>query len=1130
MRHGGLLTTLLLLCVAPSLVLAGTTGKVAGAVSDASTGKPLAYVNIMVEGTTMGQATDENGEFIIIGVPAGSWNVRASMIGYADQVEQDVPVSVDLTTKVDFSLSPKALVVGDEIVVVAQRQLIRPDETQTMRTTSREDIAVMPVTTVNEVLSANTSTAGTGNNLHVRGGRAGESVVLVDGMNVSEPQRRQSNLDVGREALAELQVLTGGFNAEYGDAQSGIILLTTREGNSQNYSGKAMYTTDDIGGSNLTKSSTNYDYAELSIGGPEPITSRLLPQLGVKLPGSLSFFLQGDVTFNDAQAFHSDAFEDTKTKLTTDQQTWWNDYHSTAPNLDQIVSREIRTSEDLRPGNILDDLFGLGTRERTWQNYNFKLTYAPNPSYSLSFSTRGSYKDRGFWHFSQGAVLDEIVENAQSLGIDDGIDNDNDGRVDEEIFNNIDDDGDGYVDELDAVLVDPSTWDGGGLAGLDLGWGVDRDGDGRIDEEARNGLDDDGDNRIDEDMQPYGYNGWDYMFKQKNEDTQNVLSWKHVLPKGTSFYEVKLSRMRSMFAWMPKRGRDGVSASSIEEVREWLDDYEAYRDAEDAYLAYRDSLLSGWNPVIVVEEPTALDPYLGMGLVQEAYQDTNGNLHYDQGEPFEDTNANGLWDYFNGSGQNKVLWFTGVNHPYRGIAYYGVSGYTTGDDPNYYRSGADFRQSTTWTAKGDITSQLTKNHLIKGGLEYKNYDLENWSRQILAGDNGSGLFANDFEFKPYGGSAYVQDKMEYKSAIVNMGLRLDYFNPGGDAAPLDSTDTAGIARVGYDEPTPTWNLLPRFGISFPVTDKDVFHFFYGHFFQQPELLRVFDKLNQVISSANDIIGNPYLDPEKTISYEFGIKHQFGLNSLGTVTAFFKDIDNLLQIDKIFEEGTNLVYHTYLNSTYGTVRGFEFTLSQRDFYNLSGEVSYTYQIATTTNSTSRDTYTGYEQLKLLPGKEYSADWDRRHQVAFNLTYNVGQGEGPAVGGIRPFSDLSLSLLGQVASGQPYTPTSSNDSPMYELRNSKRLPWEHSWDFRAMKRIPVGGLKWGLQVDVYNLFDSKNAFGLDDLGVVDQYRNLIGYSNASGATNVRNYGGFENALPNPTAWDSGRRIRVGVSLEF
>ncbi len=316
-----------------------------------------------------------------------------------------------------------------------------------------------------------------------------------------------------------------------------------------------------------------------------------------------------------------------------------------------------------------------------------------------------------------------------------------------------------------------------------------------------------------------------------------------------------------------------------------------------------------------------------------------------------------------------------------------------------------------------------------------------------------------------------------------------------------------------------------------MTDRDVFHFFYGHFFQQPQLFNVFNKVNQIVESTNDIIGNPYLEPEKTISYEFGIKHQFGLNSLATVTAFFKDIDNLLQVDRVFEgPPTNMVYHTYVNSTYGTVRGFEITLSQRNFHSFSGEVSYTYQIATTTHSTARDTYTGYEQFILLPGKEYPADWDRRHSFTFNLSYSLGSGEGPVIGGIRPFSDLNVSLLGEVGSGLPYTPTSSNDSPLYELTNTIRLPWTHEWDLRVLKKIGYGKVRWGIQMDVYNIFDSMNVVSLDDGGSIDQYRGRIGYTNQSGATSLRNYGGFENSIPLPTAWDSGRRIRLGVSVEF
>lgn len=1171
MRHGGLLATLLLASIVPSLVFAGTTGKVAGVVTDASTGRPLAYVNIIVEGTTLGQATDEKGEFVIIGVPAGSWNVRASMIGYADQVEQSVPVSVDLTTKVDFALSPKALVVGDEIVVVAERRLIRPDETQSMRTTTREDLAILPVTTFQEVLTKNTSTTGAGNNLHVRGGRAGEATVLVDGMTVSEPQYRTNNLDVGREALAELQMLTGGFNAEYGDAQSGIIILTTREGTPQFYSGKFMYQGDDL---SAKTNYTNYDYTEFSVGGPEPITSKLLPQLGVKLPGNLTMFVQGDVTFTDRQAFHKDAYENTTTKLTSEQWRWWRDHNSTDPSLSPVVKQQLGTTDTYLPGNIFDDVFGFGKRERNWQNLNLKLSYSPSPTYNLAYSSRWSYKDRNFWHASQGADLRYLVAQAQSLGIGDGIDNDDDGRVDEEVFNGIDDDGDGYVDELDATLVDPAEYLArsparGSLRGLEFSWGVDVDGDGRVDEEAWNGIDDDGDGLVDEDLQPdifkgQYYNGWDFMYTQKNEDTQQLLTWKHVLGKAT-FYEVKFSRLRNMQAWMPKRGRDGKSTANIDEIRDWIDEWNAYNDQRAAYLAYLDSLNGGLNPVVVVPEPVAPAPYYGMGYVQEPYVDANQNGSYDKGlsesfvdansngrwdpgeeftdlngnglydalfdESFEDVDGDGMWDFFNRAQSNATLWFSGENHPYRGICYYGVSGYTTGDDPSYYRSGVTFRESETLTLKADVTSQISKTHMIKAGIEGKAYDLENWSRQITAGDNAVGLFANDYHFKPTAAAAYVQDKMEYQSAIVNMGLRFDYFDPGDDANPLSEAERRYIARRGQKATEPSFSLLPRFGISFPVTDRDVFHFFYGHFFQQPPLFNVFNNLNQPVSSTNEIVGNPYLEPEKTISYEFGIKHQFGLNSLATLTGFFKDIDNLVQIDRIFEPAPyNMVYHTYVNSTYGTVRGVELTASQRDFYNFSGEVSYTYQIATTTHSTARATYTGYEQLVLLPGKEYPADWDRRHSLTVNLSYGLGAGEGPSFGGIKPFSDVSVSLLGEIGSGLPYTPTSSTDSPLYELTNTLRLPWTHEWDLRFLKKINFGKVRWGIQMDVYNLFDRKNVVSLDDGGAVDQYRNRIGYTNASGAENLRNYGGFENSISMPTAWDSGRRIRFGVSVEF
>jgi len=1132
MRFRSPLAVLMVIALMPAFVFAGTTGKISGTVTDASTGKPLPYVNVIVQGTTLGAATDENGEFFVIGIPAGSWTIRASMIGYADYVETDVPVSADLTTKLDFELTPEALQVG-EIVVVAERRLIQPDVTATTRITSKEDIDALPVNTFQEVLANNTSTSGNVmNNMHVRGGRAGEAIVLVDGMAVQEPQLRFTNLNVGTEALAEMQLISGGFNAEYGQAQSGVIVVTTRSGSPDFYSGKFRYTADNVGDSGFTDSYQNRDYLEMSFGGPEPITSKVLPQLGVKLPGNLTFFIQGDALFHDISTFHPDAYDSTITRLTTSQQDWWNDFNAVAPPLDYAITKELGTSESLLEDNILDDLFGFGKRENATVNGNIKFAYAPTPTYNVTFSHRMTDDKRSFWHFTQGAVISDVIAQAQALGIDDGIDNDGDGLIDEEIFNGIDDDGDGYIDELDAVLVDPADYEGGALAGFDLGWGVDRDGDGVADEEAWNGVDDDGDGLIDEDLQAYQDNGWDYMYKRRRVDNQSILTWKHILGSGSAFYEVKLSRHSSEHNWLPKRGKDGESPANIDEIREWLDEYEDYRVDYDAYIQ---AINEGDTTAV---EPDPIDPYLGFGNVQEQYVDENGNFRYDNGEPFTDTNGNGLWDYFNPSGTNRCYYFEGETHPFRGIPYYGVTGYTTGNDASFFRSGVDFRKSTTYALKADLTNQINKHHQIKTGIEAKYYDLENWSRQLLNGDNGRGLFQNNWHVYPHAGAAYLQDKMEYQSAIVNMGLRVDYFDAGDQVEPVAAFDENNIAinpsvpRAGDEPPKATVTVLPRFGISFPVTDKDVFHFFYGHFSQEPALIRVFDKVNAISESTNDRIGNPFLEPERTISYEFGIKHQFGLNALGTVTAFFKDIDNLVQVDRVFETERNLVYHSYVNSDYGTVRGLEFTLAQRDFMNFSGEASYTYQIATTTNSGATDVYYGYEQLSILPGREYPADWDIRHNFSFNLSYSLGEEEGPEFNGFYPFEYLSLSLLGEVNSGQPYTPTSGNDTPLYDIQNSKRYPWTHNWDLRLNKQFSLAGLRWGLQADILNIFNSLNVVGGDDAntGLLDAYRERYGYTNQSGASSLRNYGGFENAVPEPNAWYTGRRIRVGVTVEF
>ena len=158
-----------------ALSWAGTTGKIVGYVTDADSGEPLPGANVIIEGTTMGAATDLEGYYIILNVPPGIYTLVASMIGYQRMRIENVRVSINFTSKVNFQLKSTVLEVSEEITVVAERPVIRKDLTSTLSTVSGNDIAQMPVEKFEEVLELQAGVIqGSGGEIHVRGGRASE--------------------------------------------------------------------------------------------------------------------------------------------------------------------------------------------------------------------------------------------------------------------------------------------------------------------------------------------------------------------------------------------------------------------------------------------------------------------------------------------------------------------------------------------------------------------------------------------------------------------------------------------------------------------------------------------------------------------------------------------------------------------------------------------------------------------------------------------------------------------------------------------------------------------------------------------------------------------------------------------
>ncbi len=266
----------------PGMIFAAN-GKISGSVKDVETGTPLAGVNIVLEGTTLGAATDVSGSYVILDVSPGIYSLKASYIGYAQVTMTNVRVTSDLTTQADFLMRREAIR-GETVTVVAERPIIEKSATNEVRVVRSEDILNLPVRTFTGIVSNQTGVVSVGEELHVRGGRAGEVGFYVDGVYVNNPYNLNRGGDVSATAYEEVSYQAGGFNAEYGSASSGIINTSTKTGGDV-WDLQAEYVTDgflngwgdifDQGKGVLNTYSYGYNQMNASIGGPLTNSIRL---------------------------------------------------------------------------------------------------------------------------------------------------------------------------------------------------------------------------------------------------------------------------------------------------------------------------------------------------------------------------------------------------------------------------------------------------------------------------------------------------------------------------------------------------------------------------------------------------------------------------------------------------------------------------------------------------------------------------------------------------------------------------------------------------------------------------------------------------------------------------------------
>ncbi len=302
-------------------------GKIQGRVT--ARGEPIPFANVTVPATRQGTQADDSGNYVLVGVPVGSTEVRAMATGY-DTQKQTVLVSAGATATLNFSFGEQKIVKELETIEISAQKRIDTKSSTTKQTITADKLKEIPVDNLREAVAVKAGIVAFGGELHFRGGRGGEVKFQFDGVEASDPLFGRG-ANIASLAVAGTDVLSGGFDAEFGNALSGVVIVSTKEG-TERFGGEVRWDTDRFG--DPTKTFNNFDRFTFGFGGPTPIKN-------------LTYFATYEGSFSDTY---------------------------------------LRSSMS-HPRRTLIDFIQLGNRQFNQVNTNFKLAYRVNPRNKVTFET-----------------------------------------------------------------------------------------------------------------------------------------------------------------------------------------------------------------------------------------------------------------------------------------------------------------------------------------------------------------------------------------------------------------------------------------------------------------------------------------------------------------------------------------------------------------------------------------------------------------------------------------------------------------------------------------------------------------------------------------------------------------------
>ena len=1214
-------------------------GSIKGKVLDEfSEGMPFVNVAIYQFGNLKGGATtDMDGQFKISNLDAGSYDLEIKFVGYQSYRVEGLVVKGGKLLPLDpIKLKEATELLTEYEVVTYKVPLIDKDGGASGGTVTREDLARMPgrsaasiATTVGGVQSD-----ANGNITSVRGSRGDASYYYIDGIKV------RGSTSLPKSAIEEVNVMTGGVPANYGDATGGIISITTR-GASRFYFGGIEAVTSGFKLGENTYGLDNYGYNlfEGVISGPLLMKK---DSTGKKTDPILGFFVSGNFSnVVDPRPLAIDQYRlrpDVRDSLINPELL--GPLRPTGLGFGAFYNTDFLNSSHFEKVNFRQNV------ARTNASLAGKIDVNAGPNMNITFGASGAYAQRN------GADWTSSLFNYDNYGKFTDLDWRAYGK---------------FTQRFQQVLEEGQEPSKGGVKNAFYTIMVDYSKSYSFSQDATH----------DDNYFNYGYLG---KFEIDKENSYEFTDYD-----GNGVFDRVQSGVNDLqVTFTPSETNSDMAAIT----NQYFTLYDNVQGNYENFTQLLDggALLNGMLPGNVyglwrnigyayngsTKNNQTQFRVTGIGSADVGDHALSIGFEYEQRtDRYFGVSPVGLWQLMRQLANSHTDYGRALDENQASLSYFGsflqvdfatlngAPGEFSGDDAQAYfdynlrnslgldPDGTDFINVDELDPTSFSLNIFSADELLNQGSSYVTYyGYDHTGKKISGRPSFDDFFNAKDEFgnftRPIGAfepiyiAGYIMDKFSFDDLIFNVGVRIDRYdanqsvlkdqfllypartvsevsdinsqavihptnvssnaivyvndieNPTSISGYRDGNqwytadgiavnDIEEIVPSGFVVPqpylaegtspndnvssnacvdyTPQINIMPRVAFSFPISDEALFFAHYDVLTKRPTSGNRLNPVSYYFLETGNVgwVNNPDLQPEKTIDYELGFQQVLNKRSSLKISGFYREMRN--QVALVNKIGAYpQTYTTWGNIDFGTVKGLTVAYDLRRSGNITMRASYTLQFAdgTGSNPTAAANLIASDAPNLRTIYPYS--YDQRHQIITTLDYRYGEGKdynGPMVGGKQILKNMGANLVGNFASGTPYsrqeriTGAALITSPNPVLEGEpfgSRKPWQFRADLQIDKNII---LKFGdekkksanmnIYLLVLNLFDTRNILNVyRATGNVndDGYLNAAAFQNSISTQNDENAFRYYYAMKadNPYNYGIPRQIRLGCKIDF